>query len=464
MSNEGFVLWFTGLSGSGKSTLAARVGERLRALGKHVEILDGDEVRENLTRGLGFSREDRDTNVRRIGYVARVVARCGAVAITAAISPYRGARDEQRAQSPRFVEVFCRCDLQTLTDRDPKGLYRKALAGELKGFTGVDDPYEEPLAPEIVVDTGILTVEEATQRVLDALHTSGMLIAYRDEVVAERGTRSSADLSADRSAMCAVRRACASGDETLPTIRVSETALAWLVHFACGTLAPLTGFMTEREMVKVRAVGELERGRAWRSPVLAEVVGPLPQLEVHSYGALVVGDARQVADLAGAPALLGRILISEVNEPGTSGAAGAAGVAGAAGAAVAGPVEVDREGLVAWLGALPDATVQARPGVAQSAVRHVVLEWQPNLAALLPGLQAMGETISVLSWADAVAPPAFADARARVERVGGAALQAIVLPRIPALTTDEEEALSVQIAGAMGATALLFADGRLVKI
>ena len=142
MSRPGFVVWFTGLSGAGKSTLATLLAAELQARGAHVEVLDGDEVRTHLTKGLGFSREDRDTNVRRIGYVARLLARAGAVAITAAISPYRATRDEQRAAAGRFLEVYCRCPIDALAARDPKGLYKKALAGEITGFTGIDDPYE----------------------------------------------------------------------------------------------------------------------------------------------------------------------------------------------------------------------------------------------------------------------------------------------------------------------------------
>jgi len=148
---KGFTLWFTGLSGAGKSTIANAIAPRLKALGRRVEILDGDEVRTNLSKGLGFSKEDRDTNIRRIGYVAQLLTRNGAVVITAAISPYRAIRDEVRSRIGNFVEVYVKCPLETLVARDVKGLYKKALAGELKEFTGVSDPYEEPLNPEVVV-------------------------------------------------------------------------------------------------------------------------------------------------------------------------------------------------------------------------------------------------------------------------------------------------------------------------
>lgn len=169
MNDRGFTLWFTGLSGAGKSTLAQLVAEELRKMGKKVEILDGDEVRQNLSKGLGFSKEDRDTNVKRIGYVAKLLARNGIIAITAAISPYRETRDYVRQQNGDFVEVFVKCPLEVCIERDVKGLYKKALAGEIKQFTGISDTYEEPLNPEIVVNTAEETKEESVQKILNGL-------------------------------------------------------------------------------------------------------------------------------------------------------------------------------------------------------------------------------------------------------------------------------------------------------
>jgi adenylyl-sulfate kinase len=171
--SKGFVVWFTGLSGAGKSTIANALQAELELLGRHVEFLDGDEVRTHLSKGLGFSKEDRDTNVRRIGYVARLVARSGGVALTAAISPYRDVRDEVRSQTPGFVEVFVRCPIATLVDRDTKGLYKKALAGEIGNFTGVSDPYEEPLNPDVLCDTSTETLQESLSKVIDALGRLG---------------------------------------------------------------------------------------------------------------------------------------------------------------------------------------------------------------------------------------------------------------------------------------------------
>src|SRR5215472_12341579 len=167
--SEGFTLWFTGLSGAGKSTIANLVAGELRTRGHRVEILDGDEVRTNLSKGLGFSKEDRDTNIRRIGYVCDLLARNGVIAISAAISPYRDIRDEIRSHHQRFFEVYMKCSIEKLSERDVKGLYKKALAGEIKNFTGVSDPYEEPLNAELVIDSGIEPVNDSLQKLLMAL-------------------------------------------------------------------------------------------------------------------------------------------------------------------------------------------------------------------------------------------------------------------------------------------------------
>ena len=173
--SEGFTLWFTGLSGAGKSTLAGMVAEELRGLGYRVEVLDGDEVRTHLSKGLGFSKEDRDTNIRRIGYVCKLLARNGVVAIAAAISPYREIRDEVRRQHERFFEVYVNCPLEALVERDVKGLYKKALAGELKGFTGVSDPYEPPLEPELVIASDRERPAESLARLLGGLEAGGFI-------------------------------------------------------------------------------------------------------------------------------------------------------------------------------------------------------------------------------------------------------------------------------------------------
>ncbi len=166
---KGFTLWFTGLPSSGKSTLARRVEEVLLERGMNVEVLDGDEVRENLSKGLGFSKEDRDTNIRRIGFVAKLLSRNGVVAITAAISPYKDVRDEMRRAIGRFVEVYVECPIDVLKERDVKGLYKKALAGEIKHFTGVDDPYEAPTRAEIVIPSDKESVDESVEKIIRTL-------------------------------------------------------------------------------------------------------------------------------------------------------------------------------------------------------------------------------------------------------------------------------------------------------
>jgi adenylylsulfate kinase len=177
--SKGFTLWFTGLSGAGKSTLSVPVAERLKQLGHRVEILDGDVVRTNLSKGLTFSKEDRDVNIRRIGFVSNLLSRNGVVAITAAISPYREVRDEVRKMITNdgagFVEVFVHCPIDVLAERDVKGLYKKAIAGEIKNFTGVSDPYEAPVNPEVVVDSSKEKIDESVEKILNRLKELGYL-------------------------------------------------------------------------------------------------------------------------------------------------------------------------------------------------------------------------------------------------------------------------------------------------
>ena len=174
MEQKGFTIWFTGLSGAGKTTIADAIEPLLRERGiSKLEKLDGDVVRTHLSKGLGFSKEDRDTNIRRIGWVAEVLTRNGVCVLASAISPYREIRDEVRANVGDFVEVFVKCSIPELTRRDVKGLYEKAIKGEIKNFTGVSDPYEEPLNPDVTVDTETEELAESVGKVLAALEAKG---------------------------------------------------------------------------------------------------------------------------------------------------------------------------------------------------------------------------------------------------------------------------------------------------
>ena len=173
------VIWLTGLSGAGKSTIADALVPRLQDLGQKVEVLDGDVVRTHLSKGLGFSREDRDTNIARIAFVAHLLARNGTFVLVAAISPFRQAREDARKTIGDFVEVHVAPPLQTCIDRDVKGLYKKALAGEIKQFTGVSDPYEEPLSPEVHIDTSSVSVDDGVESILNALRERRYLLRER---------------------------------------------------------------------------------------------------------------------------------------------------------------------------------------------------------------------------------------------------------------------------------------------
>lgn len=158
-------MWFTGLSGAGKSTISEIVFDRLRKAGAKVELLDGDVVRTHLSKGLGFSKEDRDINIRRIGFVSELLTRNGVIALVAAISPYRAVREEVRANIGDFVEVYVHCPIEVLAERDVKGLYKKALAGEIGSFTGVSDPYEPPVNPEVAIDSSKEKIEDSAEKV-----------------------------------------------------------------------------------------------------------------------------------------------------------------------------------------------------------------------------------------------------------------------------------------------------------
>jgi adenylylsulfate kinase len=185
--HKGFTVWFTGLSGAGKSTIAEMLYHEFQARGLKTEILDGDVVRQNLSKGLGFSKEDRDTNILRIGFVAELLTRNGVATICCPISPYKETRDRVRAMIGDFVEVYVHATIEELAEhRDPKGLYKKALAGEITGFTGVDDPYERPEDPELVLDTMVEAPEESLRRTLSRLKELGYL---EDDALLVEGER-----------------------------------------------------------------------------------------------------------------------------------------------------------------------------------------------------------------------------------------------------------------------------------
>ena len=172
---RGFTLWMTGLSGSGKTALAKKLVPELRARGLKVERLDGDIVRQSLTKDLGFSAEDRNTNIERVTFVAKLLSRNGVAVLASFISPYIVRRDKSRAEIGSFVECYVECDLDTLIERDVKGLYKKALAGEIKNFTGVSDPYEPPPNPEITVNSGTQTIQESMAIILERLEALGYI-------------------------------------------------------------------------------------------------------------------------------------------------------------------------------------------------------------------------------------------------------------------------------------------------
>jgi adenylylsulfate kinase len=182
MEHKGFTLWFTGLSGAGKSAIADDVAKILIHRGMKVERLDGDIVRKSLTRDLGFTKEDRDKNIERVTFVAKVLSRNGVATLVSFISPYREKRDAARKETTNFIEVFVKCSLEVLVERDVKGLYKKALKGEIENFTGVSDPYEDPPRPEIVCETDKETLEESVKKVMNYLEENGFAPTSLEDV------------------------------------------------------------------------------------------------------------------------------------------------------------------------------------------------------------------------------------------------------------------------------------------
>ena len=253
--NKGFTVWFTGLSASGKSTLAQLLGARLRERGVSVEILDGDVVRTNLSKGLGFSKEDRDTNIRRIGFVCSLLTRNGAVAIAAAISPYRAIRDENRALIGDFVEVFADCPVEECARRDPKGLYAKAFAGEIKEFTGVSDPYEPPPSPEVHCRTDRETPEQSVGKIVAKLEELAFVPPFAPSPIPgpipPHGGVLVDCLVHDPEEREALQRV------DLPELPVGPVTVSDLEMIAVGAFSPLQGFLGQEDYESVLETGRL---------------------------------------------------------------------------------------------------------------------------------------------------------------------------------------------------------------
>ena len=287
--SKGVTVWFTGLSGSGKTTVATRVHELLQERHIHSERLDGDVVRQSLTRDLGFSKEDRDKNIERVTFVAKLLTRNGVVVLTAFISPYKRMRDNARAEIGDFLEVFVRTPMEVLLERDVKGMYRKAMAGEIQNFTGVNDPYEEPENPELVLDTDQESIEESALRVIDALEERGYVARGTSGAVSAKVDRQSEARRTGESRKTpgpslphggalvnrelegeALKSALAHAKE-LPRLTLDEREQSDLEMIGVGALSPLTGFMRRLDYQTVVENMRLSDGLIWAMPVTKAV-------------------------------------------------------------------------------------------------------------------------------------------------------------------------------------------------
>jgi ATP sulfurylase/adenylyl-sulfate kinase len=284
---EGFTLWLTGLSGAGKTTLALALEPLLRARGVRVERLDGDVVREGLTRDLGFSKEDRDRNIERVTFVAKLLSRNGVAVIASFVSPYREARQKARQDTTNFIEVYVSAPLETCMARDVKGLYAKAFAGQLKNFTGVDDPYESPEAAEITVHTDRETVDESVARIIEYLESHALIPRVRaaqfsalpkqerliSEIPASSLIAPHGGVLVNRVLSGDAREGAAERAKSLEPIILSELNLADLEMIAGGGLSPLTGYMERADYQSVVHNMRLSNGLPWTIPVTLAVSG-----------------------------------------------------------------------------------------------------------------------------------------------------------------------------------------------
>lgn len=305
---DGFVVWLTGLSGAGKTTIAQQVASRVRATGRPAQVLDGDDLRRNLNEGLGFSRADRDTNIRRIAYVAKLLADSGVVVVVAAISPYRSIRSEAREQLKRFAEVYVKCALDVLVRRDSKGLYARAQRGEIANFTGVSDPYEEPLNPEVTLDTGRETVQESVAKVLAGLDLLGYFRTGASAAAAARdaGDKSGQTIAPHGGVM--INRMATESETTewrrrstdLPSVTLNARQLSDVEMIGIGAFSPLTGFMGSSDYNSVIDDMHLSSGLVWPIPVtLAASAENAAESEIGSPVALrnESGDLVAILDL-----------------------------------------------------------------------------------------------------------------------------------------------------------------------
>ncbi|MBI1852863.1 MAG: sulfate adenylyltransferase [Planctomycetes bacterium] len=263
MDKKGFCIWFTGLPSSGKTTIAYALAPKLEQLGFAVQVLDGDEVRLRLSKGLGFSRADRDENISRIAFVANSIVKSGGVAITCAISPFRVTRDAARAEIGHFVEVHVATPLDECVRRDVKGLYKKAIAGEIPSFTGISDPYEPPLHAEITVPTQTQTLEESVNLVLGTLREMGYVEGGR--------VRPHGGVLVDRVASSERRATLLNDARSLPTLELDADTASDVENIATGLFSPLTGFLGAADFESVITKKSLESGVRWTIPIVLDV-------------------------------------------------------------------------------------------------------------------------------------------------------------------------------------------------